>query len=105
MGRAMIETDVAIVGAGGGGAVLALLLAQKGVRSLVLERAAGPPQGLRGEILQPNGQRVLDRLGLLDTLPAQAVRSVHRFNFCRSGANGSARWTTGTFPLPTIAQW
>ena len=45
MGRAMIETDVAIVGAGGGGAVLALMLAQQGVRSLVLERAAGPPHG------------------------------------------------------------
>ncbi|MCC2644212.1 MAG: putative 2-octaprenyl-3-methyl-6-methoxy,4-benzoquinol hydroxylase, partial [Nitrospira sp.] len=68
----MIATDVAIVGAGGGGAVLALMLAQQGVRSLVLERAAGPPQGLRGEILQPNGQRVLDRLGLLDKLPAHA---------------------------------
>ena len=39
MGRAMIETGVAIVGAGGGGAVLALMLAQQGVRSLVLERA------------------------------------------------------------------
>ena len=69
MGRSMIETDVAIVGAGGGGAVLALMLAQQGVRSLVLERGSGPPQGLRGEILQPNGQRVLDRLGLLDKLP------------------------------------
>src|SRR5574337_1839375 len=85
MGRAMIETDVAIVGAGGGGAVLALMLAQRGIRSLVLERAAGPPQGLRGEILQPNGQQVLDRLGLLDKLPAESARTVHKFHFCRVG--------------------
>ncbi|NJL17352.1 MAG: FAD-binding protein [Nitrospira sp.] len=59
------ETDIAIVGAGGGGAVLALALAQKGIKTIVLEQASGPPQGLRGEILQPNGQQVLDQLGLL----------------------------------------
>ena len=90
MGKSMIETDVAIVGAGGGGAVLALMLAQQGVRSLVLERAAGPPQGLRGEILQPNGQRVLDRLGLLDKLPPHATRSIRLFNFCGAGGDATA---------------
>jgi monooxygenase len=100
MGRAMIETDVAIVGAGGGGAVLALMLAQQGVRSLVLERAAGPPQGLRGEILQPNGQRVLDRLGLLDKLPAHAVRSVRRFNFCRAGGERLCTVDYSELPAP-----
>ena len=59
----MIEqTDVAVVGAGGGGAVLALALAKQGISTVVLDQAAGPPQGLRGEILQPNGQHVLDRV-------------------------------------------
>ena len=100
MGRATIETDVAIVGAGGGGAVLALMLAQQGVRSLVLERAPGPPQGLRGEILQPNGQRVLDRLGLLDKLPAQATRSIRRFNFCRAGGERLCTVDYGDLPAP-----
>src|SRR5574340_1110625 len=100
MGRAMIETDVAIVGAGGGGAVLALMLAQRGIRSLVLERATGPPQGLRGEILQPNGQQVLDRLGLLDKLPAEAVRSVRRFNFCRAGGERLCTVDYGDLPAP-----
>ena len=96
----MIETDVAIVGAGGGGAVLALMLAQQGVRSLVLERASGPPQGLRGEILQPNGQRVLDRLGLLDTLPASATRTIRRFNFCRTGGERLCTVDYGDLPAP-----
>lgn len=100
MGRTVIETDVAVVGAGGGGAVLALMLAQRGIRSLVLERAGGPPQGLRGEILQPNGQQVLDRLGLLDKLPAEAVRSVRRFNFCRAGGERLCTVDYGDLPAP-----
>ncbi len=81
----MEHTDVVIVGAGGGGAVLGLALAQKGVSVVVLEQAPGPPTGLRGEILQPNGQQVLDRLGILGKLPADAVRPVRHFHFCRAG--------------------
>src|SRR6478752_5997326 len=77
------ETDVAIVGAGGGGAVLALALGQKGIRTVVLDQAPGPPKGLRGELLQPNGQEVLDRLGVLGALPSDATRSIRRFHSCR----------------------
>ena len=79
------QADVVVVGAGGGGAVLALALAQKGLRTVVLEQAPGPPTGLRGEILQPNGQQVLDRLGILQTLPAQATNTVRHFHFLRAG--------------------
>lgn len=79
------RTDVVIVGAGGGGAVLGLALAQKGIRAIVLEQGSGPPMGLRGEILQPNGQRILDDLGILGNLPTHAVRSVTHFHFCRAG--------------------
>jgi len=72
------ETDVAIVGAGGGGAVLALALGQKGIRTVVLDQAPGPPKGLRGELLQPNGQEVLDRLGVLGALPSDGSSSTAR---------------------------
>ncbi|MDE3119068.1 MAG: FAD-dependent monooxygenase [Nitrospirota bacterium] len=86
------RTDVVVIGAGGGGAVLGLALAQKGIKALVLEQASGPPGGLRGEILQPNGQQILDRLGLLDKLPADATRPVRYFHFCRvGGAREGAR--------------
>jgi len=84
-GAEQVRTDVVVVGAGGGGAVLGLALAQKGIRTLVLEQAAGPPSGLRGEILQPNGQQVLDRLGLLGALPSGAVKPVRFFHFYRAG--------------------
>jgi 2-polyprenyl-6-methoxyphenol hydroxylase-like FAD-dependent oxidoreductase len=94
------ETDVAVVGAGGGGAVLALALAKQGVRTVVLDQATGPPRGLRGEILQPNGQRVLDRLGVLQSLPADATRSVRLFHFCRAGGTRLCSIDYGDLPPP-----
>ncbi|MEK6633897.1 MAG: FAD-dependent monooxygenase, partial [Nitrospirota bacterium] len=83
MAGTIVDTDIAVVGAGGGGAVLALALAQKGIKTIVLEQASGPPQGLRGEILQPNGQQVLDQLGLLKKLPVDSTRPIRKFHFCR----------------------
>ncbi len=80
-----LTTNVLIVGGGGGGAVLGIALARKGISNIVLEQAAGPPQGLRGEILQPNGQALLHNLGLLDTLPAEASKPVRFFHFLKSG--------------------
>jgi 6-methylpretetramide 4-monooxygenase len=94
------QTDVVIVGAGGGGAVLGLALAQKGIRTIVLEQAAGPPTGLRGEILQPNGQQVLDRLGILGKLPPQAVRSVRYFHFYQAGGERLCTIDYGMLPPP-----
>ena len=94
------QTDVAVVGAGGGGAVLALALAQKGIRTIVLDQSAGPPTGLRGEILQPNGQQVLDRLGVLQSLPSEATRAVRKFHFCRAGGVRLCSIDYGDLPAP-----
>jgi 2-polyprenyl-6-methoxyphenol hydroxylase-like FAD-dependent oxidoreductase len=94
------ETDVAVVGAGGGGAVLALALARNGIRTIVLDQAPGPPKGLRGELLQPNGQQVLDRLGVLKSLPADATRSVRNFHFYRAGGTRLCSIDYGDLPPP-----
>jgi len=94
------RTDVVIVGAGGGGAVLGLALAQKGIKNIVLEQAPGPPTGLRGEILQPNGQQILDRLGVLSKLPADATRSVRHFHFCKVGGERLCSVDYGMLPPP-----
>jgi 6-methylpretetramide 4-monooxygenase len=94
------ETDVVVVGAGGGGAILGLALAQKGVRTIVLEQAPGPPTGLRGEILQPNGQQILDQLGVLKKLPAEAVHPVRLFDFCRVGGERLCTIDYGMLPPP-----
>src|SRR5690349_16558097 len=94
------QTDVLIVGAGGGGAVLGLALARKGIRTIVLEQASGPPTGLRGEILQPNGQQVLDRLGVLGKLPSHAICSVRHFHFYRAGGKRLCTIDYGMLPPP-----
>lgn len=94
------QADVVVVGAGGGGAVLALALAQKGLLTVVLEQAPGPPTGLRGEILQPNGQQVLDRLGILQALPAQATNTVRRFHFLRAGGQRLCTVDYADLPAP-----
>lgn len=94
------QTDVVIVGAGGGGAVLALALARQGIKTIVLDQASGPPVGLRGEILQPNGQRILDQLGILSSLPTEATRAVRLFHFCRSGGSRLCSIDYGDLPAP-----
>ncbi|MFI9537088.1 FAD-dependent monooxygenase [Nocardia fusca] len=59
--------DCVILGAGVGGALLALLLGRSGRRVLVIEPGAGMPR--RGaDILKPRGIRILDENGLLDQL-------------------------------------
>jgi 2-polyprenyl-6-methoxyphenol hydroxylase-like FAD-dependent oxidoreductase len=94
------RADVVIVGAGGGGAVLGLALAQQGVSVRVLEQSPAPPTGLRGEILQPNGQAVMARLGLLDKLPPSSVREVRHFHFLRSGGERLCSIDYGMLPPP-----
>ncbi len=93
-------TDVVIIGAGGGGAILGIALSRKGIANLVLEKAAGPPQGLRGEILQPNGQALLHNLGLLEALPPDASKPVRFFHFLKSGGKRLCTIDYGMLPPP-----
>ncbi len=95
------RADVAIVGSGIGGAALALFAAAKGRRVVVLDRqAAGPTDPDRGEIVQPNGLKVLDRLGLLDGLPNAGVSRVRRYHFSRIGGPRLVTVDYGALPAP-----
>jgi flavin-dependent dehydrogenase len=56
--------DVAIAGGGPAGLAAAIRAAQKGLRALVLERSAAPPDKACGEGLMPSGVRELSALGV-----------------------------------------
>ncbi len=62
--------DVIVVGAGPAGAATAVLLAERGLAVLVLDRALLPRPKICGEYLSPEAARVLDRLGVLKAVDA-----------------------------------
>lgn len=95
-----MKVEIVVVGAGGGGAILGLALAQKGVPVLVLERQPGPPTALRGETIQPNGQRILEQLGVLPALTPETVQAVQRFHFVRIGGERLCTMDYGVLPAP-----
>lgn len=95
------RTDLVIVGAGIGGAVLALLTAARQRRVVVLDRqVGGPADPARGEILQPNGLRILDRLALLDEGRESELSRVQRYHFHRIGGSRLVTIDYGALPEP-----
>lgn len=62
--------DAIVVGAGPGGAAAGILLAERGLSVLVLDRARFPRPKVCGEYLSPEAARILDRLGALKAVEA-----------------------------------
>lgn len=65
---------VGVIGAGTAGAAAAILLARAGCTVSVLERVVDPGPVGAGIMIQPTGQAVLARLGLLDTIAQRGAR-------------------------------
>jgi 2-polyprenyl-6-methoxyphenol hydroxylase-like FAD-dependent oxidoreductase len=70
--------DAIIVGARCAGAPCAMLLARKGYRVLVVDRATFPSDTLSTHFLWPHGAEVLDRWGLQDALAATGAPAIGR---------------------------
>jgi menaquinone-9 beta-reductase len=68
--------DVIVAGAGPAGAATAILLAERGLEVLVLDRARFPRPKLCGEYLSPEAARILDRLGVLKTVDAAGATAL-----------------------------
>ena len=64
----MTTAEVIVVGAGPAGAACAILLAERGLDVVVLDRARLPRPKICGEYLSPEAARILDRLGVLKTV-------------------------------------
>ncbi len=79
------DVDVCIAGAGPAGLVLALLLASRGVKALVLERHPDFERDLRGEILQPRFTQLMRSINLFDYLAEFPHERVERTAFVIDG--------------------
>ncbi len=66
----MKRVDVAVVGAGPAGTATAILLAERGLTVVLLDRAGFLRPKVCGEYLSPQAARLLDRLGVLKDVDA-----------------------------------
>lgn len=67
------DADVVVVGAGPAGAATAILFAEQGLETVVVDRARFPRPKMCGEYLSPEAARILDRLGVLKHVDASAA--------------------------------
>ncbi|MDA3648385.1 NAD(P)/FAD-dependent oxidoreductase [Saccharopolyspora indica] len=77
--------DVIVVGARCAGSPLAMLLARKGHRVLVVDRATFPSDTISTHYIQQSGLSLLKSWGLLDRLVATGVPPIRRLNFSYAG--------------------
>src|SRR3954464_2553852 len=105
------SVDVCIVGGGPAGMLLGLLLANQGVKTLVLEQHADFSREYRGEVLMPRFTQMLRQLNLSDwllTLPHLKLKSgeilfegrpVGKFDFASAPDVPYALWMPQTVLL------
>ncbi|HJR61093.1 MAG TPA: NAD(P)/FAD-dependent oxidoreductase [Vicinamibacterales bacterium] len=75
------QYDVIVVGARCAGSPTAMLLARKGYRTLLLDRATFPSDTVSTHLLHPPGVAALGRWGLLDRLIATGCPAIHTYAF------------------------
>jgi 2-polyprenyl-6-methoxyphenol hydroxylase-like FAD-dependent oxidoreductase len=97
------EVDVAIVGAGPVGMLLALLLGRRGWRVEVLERQAAAFGRPRAVHLDHEAARILQQAGLMDDLAAQT--EVMDSYLWRNGDGVPLLWLDGAAEVPAVSGW
>jgi menaquinone-9 beta-reductase len=88
--------DVAICGGGPAGLATAIHAARKGFSTLVLERSAPPPDKACGEGLMPRSLAALQRLAVLEYVPADQQAPFRGIRYVHGGGEIEARFSAGT---------
>lgn len=75
------QYDAIVVGARCAGSPTAMLLARKGYRVLLVDRAVFPSDTISTQVIQPPGVAALNRWGLLERLKATNCPPIHTYAF------------------------
>lgn len=94
--------DVIVVGARPAGAATAMLLARRGLKVLVVDRARFPSDTLSTHQVQPAGIDRLCRWGLLGRLLAAGTPATDRVRFDVGGTEQFLGVFAGTVPVRTF---
>lgn len=95
------EYDLIIVGGGLAGASLAIALASRGARILIVEQQEPFRDRIRGEVLMPWGSLEAKRLGIYDLLLEGCAIEAGYYSRFRSGASPAVRDLLATTPEAT----
>ena len=101
------QYDAVVVGARCAGSPTAMLLARKGYKVLVVDRATFPSDTLSTHVLHPPGVAQLMKWGLLDRLTATGCPPIDTYgfdfgSFTLSGAPGTAESPVAYCPRRTV---
>ena len=99
--------DAIVVGARCAGSPVAMLLARKGYRVLLVDRATFPSDTVSTHVMQPLGVAALSRWGLLDRLVATGCPPIDTYAYdfgpiCISGAPGTMESPVAYCPRRTV---
>jgi len=99
--------DAIVVGARCAGSPAAMLLARKGYRVLVVDRATFPSDTVSTHLVHPPGVEALRRWGLLDRILATGCPAIHTYAFdygafTLSGSPGAERAAVAYAPRRTV---
>ncbi|MGC5771319.1 FAD-dependent monooxygenase [Paenibacillus pabuli] len=80
-----LKTDVCIVGAGPGGALLSFLLNQQGISTILIERQPHLLKSFRGEVLNQDGEDLLKKHGLYSLVAKRGVLPLEEIQYWENG--------------------
>lgn len=81
-----LHVDVCIVGAGPAGTLLSHLLNRKGISTALVERQANLHKSFRGEVLNQDGEAVLNKYGLYSLVARSGTLPLEKIEYWENGS-------------------